>query len=84
MTHAPGPIEPTRTMTIAGGLYAEVFLPAGAAAGSAKGVVLVSHGYAEHCGRYREVALEGSGHGPHLDRPEAFRAALVAHLTGTT
>ena len=78
MTHAPGPIEPTRTMTIAGGLYAEVFLPAGAAAGSAKGVVLVSHGYAEHCGRYREVAhvivnagwaaltydIRGHGHSP--------------------
>ena len=37
--------------------------------------------YAAGGGRYREVALEGSGHGPHLDRPEEFRAALVAHLS---
>ena len=36
--------------------------------------------YAADGGRYREVALEGSGHGPHLDRPEEFRAALIAHL----
>lgn len=33
-------------------------------------------------GVYREVAIEGSGHGPHLDRPEEFRAALLAHLRG--
>jgi len=37
--------------------------------------------YAAGGGRYREVTLEGSGHGPHLDRPEEFRAALVAHLS---
>ena len=36
--------------------------------------------YAANGGRYREVALENSGHGPHLDQPEAFRAALLAHL----
>ena len=36
--------------------------------------------YAANGGRYREVALERSGHGPHLDQPEAFRAALLAHL----
>ena len=36
--------------------------------------------YAADGGRYREVALEGSGHGPHLDRPEEFRAALITHL----
>jgi pimeloyl-ACP methyl ester carboxylesterase len=36
--------------------------------------------YAAGGGGYRELALEGSGHGPHLDRPEEFRAALVAHL----
>jgi pimeloyl-ACP methyl ester carboxylesterase len=36
--------------------------------------------YAAAGGHYREVALAGSGHGPHLDRPEAFRAALLAHL----
>jgi alpha-beta hydrolase superfamily lysophospholipase len=48
---APGPITPTSTQTIAE-LYTETFRPAG----TAKGVVLVTHGYAEHCGRYREVA----------------------------
>ena len=36
--------------------------------------------YAAGGGGYRELALDGSGHGPHLDRPEEFRAALVAHL----
>ncbi|MEJ7597504.1 MAG: lysophospholipase [Kofleriaceae bacterium] len=48
---APGPIAPTQTPTIAS-LYAEQFTPAG----TAKGVVVISHGYAEHCGRYRELA----------------------------
>lgn len=47
--------EPTRFITLVGEggqkLYAEVFLR-----DAAKGVVLVTHGYAEHCGRYREVA----------------------------
>lgn len=46
--------EPTRFLTITGEgglrLHAEVFLR-----DSAKGVVLITHGYAEHCGRYREV-----------------------------
>lgn len=51
MSELPGPIEPTSTPTI-GGLYAETFVPAG----TPKGVVVVTHGYAEHCGRYREVA----------------------------
>jgi len=51
MSEAPGPIEPTATQTIAG-LYAETFQPTGAA----KGIVVISHGYAEHCGRYHEVA----------------------------
>jgi alpha-beta hydrolase superfamily lysophospholipase len=74
MSDKPGPIEPTKTMTIAGGLYAEAFLPAV----SPKGVVLITHGYAEHCGRYREVAhvivnagwaalsydVRGHGHSP--------------------
>lgn len=50
MSELPGPIAPTSTQTI-GGLYAETFLPAG----TPKGVVVVTHGYAEHCGRYREV-----------------------------
>ena len=48
---APGPITPTSTTTI-NGLYVETFTPEA----PAKGVVLVTHGYAEHCGRYREVA----------------------------
>ena len=51
MPDAPGPLTPTATPTI-GGLYAEQFLPAG----TPKGVVLVTHGYAEHAGRYRELA----------------------------
>src|SRR5689334_13300362 len=52
---APGPISPTATTSIpvrGGALYAETFLPAG----TPRGVVLVTHGYAEHCGRYRELA----------------------------
>lgn len=58
MNAAPGPVEPTSTQTIAG-LYSETFRPAG----TPKGVVLITHGYAEHCGRYREVAnvLVGAG-----------------------
>jgi lysophospholipase len=56
MSDAPGPMTPTKTTTIKtpGGdaLYAEEFLPKG----DPKGVVLVTHGYAEHCGRYRELA----------------------------
>lgn len=51
MTDLPGPLTPTQTSTI-GGLYAETFVPAG----TPKGVVVITHGYAEHCGRYREVA----------------------------
>jgi lysophospholipase len=47
----PGPISPTSTPTI-GGLYAEQFLPSG----TPRGAVVVTHGYAEHCGRYRELA----------------------------
>ncbi len=47
--------EPTRFITLLGEggqkLHAEVFLR-----DAARGVVLVTHGYAEHCGRYREVA----------------------------
>lgn len=51
MTALLGPIAPTSTQTISG-LYTETFRPSG----TPKGVVLVTHGYAEHCGRYREVA----------------------------
>ncbi|KAA9375312.1 alpha/beta hydrolase [Microbispora cellulosiformans] len=36
----------------------------------------------ERYGAYREVVVEGAGHGPHLDRPAEFRAALLAHLRG--
>lgn len=47
--------EPTRFATLLGQgglrLHAEVFLP-----DRPRGVVLVTHGYAEHCGRYRELA----------------------------
>jgi lysophospholipase len=58
----PGPIEPTRVLSFTSGphtLYGEYF----AAAGSPSGVVVMVHGYAEHCGRYREVAavLTGAG-----------------------
>jgi alpha-beta hydrolase superfamily lysophospholipase len=58
MNSAPGPIAPTATPTI-GGLYAEQFLPPG----PPRGVVVVTHGYAEHCGRYRELAnvIVGAG-----------------------
>jgi len=41
----------------------------------------VLDGYAAAGGRYREVAIEDSGHGPHLDHPERFRAELIAHLS---
>jgi alpha-beta hydrolase superfamily lysophospholipase len=52
MSALPGPIAPTKTTTLDGGLYAEVFFPEG----TPKGVVAITHGYAEHCGRYHEVA----------------------------
>jgi len=47
----PGPLAPTSTQTVHG-LYTESFMPAAAP----RGVVLITHGYAEHCGRYHEVA----------------------------
>lgn len=47
----PGPLTPTSTPTIHG-LYAETFVPSS----TPKGAILITHGYAEHCGRYREVA----------------------------
>jgi pimeloyl-ACP methyl ester carboxylesterase len=40
----------------------------------------VLDGYAAAGGRYREVALQDSGHGPHLDQAEQFRAALLEQL----
>ncbi len=51
MSELPGPLPPTTTQTIAG-LHVETFVPSG----TPKGVVLITHGYAEHCGRYHEVA----------------------------
>ena len=51
----PGPLEPTETISFASSdgvqLYGELF-----AAPSPRGAALVLHGYAEHAGRYREVA----------------------------
>jgi pimeloyl-ACP methyl ester carboxylesterase len=43
----------------------------------------VLDGYATAGGRHREVVIEDAGHGPHLDQPAAFRAALTEHLAGT-
>jgi pimeloyl-ACP methyl ester carboxylesterase len=37
-------------------------------------------GYAAAGGRYREIVIDDSGHGPHLDQPERFLAAFTAHL----
>lgn len=51
MNDLPGPLPPTSTQTISG-LYTESFVPPQ----PARGVVLITHGYAEHCGRYHEVA----------------------------
>ena len=51
MSELPGPIAPTSTTTVSG-LYTERFLPPT----PPKGIVVITHGYAEHCGRYREVA----------------------------
>jgi pimeloyl-ACP methyl ester carboxylesterase len=36
--------------------------------------------YAAAGGRYRETVIADSGHGPHLDQPEQFQAALRQHL----
>jgi pimeloyl-ACP methyl ester carboxylesterase len=36
--------------------------------------------YAAAGGRYRETVIQDSGHGPLLDQPEQFRAALAEHL----
>jgi alpha-beta hydrolase superfamily lysophospholipase len=61
---APGPATPTRTLTLSSGgetLHAEWFAPVApdrspAAGASPRGVAVMVHGYAEHTGRYREVA----------------------------
>src|SRR5258705_13765516 len=55
MTALPGPATPTRTLTLSSRgetLHAEWFAPTGAP----RGVAVMVHGYAEHIGRYREVA----------------------------
>ncbi|CAN5371879.1 alpha/beta hydrolase [soil metagenome] len=36
--------------------------------------------YAQRGGRYREIALPGVGHSPHIEAPAEFQAALLAHL----
>jgi pimeloyl-ACP methyl ester carboxylesterase len=38
--------------------------------------------YAAAGGRVTELSWEGVGHSPHLERPEEFCAALVAHIEG--
>ena len=40
----------------------------------------VLRGYAAAGGRFREVVIDDSGHGPHLDQPERFGAELRDHL----
>jgi pimeloyl-ACP methyl ester carboxylesterase len=39
-------------------------------------------GYTAAGGRYRETVIQDSGHGPHLDQADRFRAALAGHLAG--
>jgi len=51
MNALPGPLPPTSSKTISG-LYTESYVPSG----PPRGVVMINHGYAEHCGRYHEVA----------------------------
>jgi pimeloyl-ACP methyl ester carboxylesterase len=43
----------------------------------------VLDGYAAAGGQYREVAIENSGHGPHLDQAGRFLAELCDHLGRT-
>ena len=55
-TDVPGPLTPTRQINFPSKgetLYGEWFVPA---SGVARGLALMLHGYAEHCGRYRELA----------------------------
>ncbi|MGH3153889.1 MAG: hypothetical protein ACRDOB_24610 [Streptosporangiaceae bacterium] len=39
--------------------------------------------YVDRASRYREVVIEDSGHGPHLDQPERFPAELTGHLAAS-
>jgi alpha-beta hydrolase superfamily lysophospholipase len=55
MSALPGPATPTKTFSFPSKtetLYAEWFAPTA----DARGLAVIVHGYAEHCGRYREVA----------------------------
>lgn len=36
--------------------------------------------YAAAGGSYREHVVDGAGHSPHIERPDEFRTALLAHL----
>jgi pimeloyl-ACP methyl ester carboxylesterase len=38
--------------------------------------------YQQNGGRFTEVVLEECGHTPYIEKPEAFRAALLQHLRG--
>ncbi len=51
VTSSHGPLSPSSTQKL-GDLYLETFVPAS----TPRGTVVVTHGYMEHCGRYREVA----------------------------
>ena len=61
MSELPGPMTPTTTPTI-GGLYAETFSPSA----PAKGIVVITHGYAEHCGRSYAVFVCSTNSGPNV------------------
>ncbi|WP_205647482.1 hypothetical protein [Agromyces badenianii] len=37
--------------------------------------------YSEAGGAVTELELENCGHSPHLEHPDAFREALVAHIS---
>lgn len=37
--------------------------------------------YRANGGEYRELVIEGAGHSPHVEKPEAFQAAFFAHIT---
>jgi pimeloyl-ACP methyl ester carboxylesterase len=53
----------------------------GAAAYPPQPMVAQTRAVLDTYGAYREVVVEDSGHGPHLDQPAAFRAALLTHLS---
>ena len=63
----PGPSEPTDTVTFSSAdgteLYGEWFE---CQDDEPRGIALIIHGYAEHCGRYREVARVATDLGHHV------------------